>query len=236
MGFDYDDPRDADFTREAIRDALVKLSTAIPALIVSYDAATRRATVQPAFKLRAKTGQLVRAPQLGNVPVAFPGGAGGGLTWALAAGDEVILVCAQRRIARWLERGGEVDPWDGAELGDDLPPLFRLDDAIAIPVPLSDPIVAARSSAATDGVTLGAEGVQPVKLGADDAASGVAFGDVVDSNLDAIVAKITKLELWASAVGALPAVPIPYVPFPVPPLTPPSVILSITQSAKVKTK
>ena len=230
--FDPDDPRDADFVRDAIRDALVKLQTALPGLIVSYDAATRRADVQPSFKIRAKSGELVRAPQIIGVPVVFPGAAAGGLTWALEAGDEVLLICAQRRLALWLERGGEVDPWEGAA---GPPPLHRLDDAIAIPSPFSAPRVAPRPGAST-GVTLGADGAGLVKLGADDAAAGVALGDKVDSNLSALGAAITKLELWATAVGALPSVGIPYPAFPVPGATPPSVALQPTQSAKVKTK
>lgn len=233
--FDFDDPREADFVRDAIRDALVRLHVAFPAIVVSYDAATRRAALQPVFKARSKAGALLRAPQLQGVPVAFPGGAGGGLTWALAAGDEVIVIVSERRLARWLERGGEVDPWEGADLGVQLPELHRLDDGIAIPAPLSNARAAARPST-TDGVTLEAQGAAPVKLGADDAAAGVALGDKVDSNLSAIVDKLTKLELWASTVGAIPSVNVPYAAFPVPPGTPPSVALEDTESAKVKTK
>lgn len=233
--FDFDDPRDADLLKDAIRDALVRLHVAFPALVVSYDATKRRAVLQPAFKARTKSGAPLRAPQLQGVPVAFPGGAGGGLTWALAAGDEVIVIVSERRLARWLERGGEVDPWEGAELGGELPPLHRIDDGIAIPAPMSNGAAAARPST-TDGVTLEAQGAALVKLGADDAAAGVALGDKVDSNLSALVDKLTKLELWASTVGAIPSVNVPYAAFPVPPGTPPSVALQDTESAKVKTK
>jgi hypothetical protein len=223
--FDFDDPRDADLLKDAIRDALVRLHVAFPAIVVSYDAATRRAALQPVFKARSKAGAELRAPQLQGVPVAFPGGAGGGLTWALAAGDEVIVIVSERRLARWLERGGEVDPWEGADLGVQLPALHRLDDGIAIPAPLSNARAAARPST-TDGVTLEAQGAAPVKLGADDAAAGVALGDKVDSNTTAITTRLGLIEAWMASVGT--AVGVPW--------TASSVSTQTTQSAKVKTK
>lgn len=233
MSFDYDDPRDADLHRAALRAELVKMGTALPGLIVSYDAAARRATVQPVFKGRTTNGAELRAPQLQGVPVLFPGGAVGGLTWALEAGDEVLLIVCQRRLALWLERAGEVDPWEGAAQGA-APPLFRLQDAVALPGVLSSPRAAPRPGAAA-GVALEARSGATVHLGDASATAGVALGDKVQGNLEALAAAITKLEAWARVVGALPSVNVPYDAFTIPPLTPPSVALEAVESLKVKT-
>ena len=81
-----DTPELAAIMRAAASGALAKVHTAIPAKIVSYDAATQRAVVQPAIqgKFRAPGSEEVinvELPKIARVPVAFPSAAGFSITW-----------------------------------------------------------------------------------------------------------------------------------------------------------
>ena len=72
------------------------LNVCLPAKIVTYDAATRRASVQPAIYTVLTDGTLIEPPIIGNVPVVWPGGGGFVATFPLGAGDAVTLVFSQR--------------------------------------------------------------------------------------------------------------------------------------------
>ena len=60
------------------------LNICLPANIVTYDAATRRASVQPAIYTMLTDGALIEPPIIGNVPVVWPGGGGFVATCPLA--------------------------------------------------------------------------------------------------------------------------------------------------------
>ena len=82
--------------------AKASLHTAVPGLIETYDAETRRARIRIALRLVMTTetpgqdGEAMERAPLVNVPVIFP--AGGGLTmlFPLQAGDPVLVVFSER--------------------------------------------------------------------------------------------------------------------------------------------
>lgn len=107
-----------------IEGRLKDLHTAMPGIIVSFDAATQTATVQPAIK-RIFTGLgAVNLPLCVDVPVAFPGGGDFFLTFPVKQGDECILLFSERAIDYWHVSGGTQLP---AEYR-----LHDLSDAIAV--------------------------------------------------------------------------------------------------------
>ena len=55
-----------------ILTALSEINVSLPGKIVSYDAETVRATVQPSIPKRLANGEVLNAPQIVNVPVMFP--------------------------------------------------------------------------------------------------------------------------------------------------------------------
>jgi hypothetical protein len=62
----------------------------MPGKVVSFDAATQTATVQPLYKPR-HNGKAVDMAELYEVPVRFPRGGGGAITHPVKAGDFVTL-------------------------------------------------------------------------------------------------------------------------------------------------
>jgi len=88
--------------RRVLDARLAEVHTALPAKIVKYDAATRKADVQPLLKRQYADGDLASMPVITNVPVLFPSGGGASLTFPVRAGDGCLLVFAERSLDRWL--------------------------------------------------------------------------------------------------------------------------------------
>jgi hypothetical protein len=110
--------------------ALRDVHTAMPARVESYDESTGRASVQPLIKYAARNDLGVRVPRLlpivPSVPIVFPGGGGGGVTFSVTAGDIVLMVVSEVSLDRWLAGDGRaVDPAD--------PRRHCLTDALALP-------------------------------------------------------------------------------------------------------
>lgn len=126
----------------AIEGKLSSVWTALPALIVSFDASKRtcvaQATIQMQFCDEKKKTQWLTLPVIPDVPVQFPGGGGFVMTFPLKAGDEGILIFASRCIDHWWEHG-EVQ--QQAELR-----MHDLSDAFFIPTVRSVPNVEASIS------------------------------------------------------------------------------------------
>ncbi|HGE8301168.1 TPA: Gp138 family membrane-puncturing spike protein [Serratia marcescens] len=102
---------------KAVADSLsTSLRVAMPGIIQSFDAGTVTATIQPAVKasVRQSDGSLssVALPLLVDVPVVFPRGGGVTLTFPVAAGDECLVVFADRCIDYWWQNGGVQEPVD----------------------------------------------------------------------------------------------------------------------------
>ena len=94
----FDSPTTAfgDFVREILKHGL---HTAMPGLIDTFDAASRRARVRPALQLVTAEGEaLERSPAL-NVPVLFPSGGGFSVLVPLSAGDPVWMMFSERGLS-----------------------------------------------------------------------------------------------------------------------------------------
>lgn len=79
----------------------------LPAVVVSYNRVTNRATVAPAINMvMTNNEQLVRA-QLANIPVLALGGGDFVLTFPLKPGDTGWIEASDRDISTWLQGGGK---------------------------------------------------------------------------------------------------------------------------------
>ncbi|QXF34392.1 translation initiation factor IF-2 [Photorhabdus luminescens] len=109
------------------------LYVSLPCIIQSFDADAVTVTAQPAirWKIRQKDGELesVSLPLLVDVPVIFPRGGGVTLTFPVRAGDECLVVFADRCIDYWWQSGGVQEPVD--------PRQHNLSDGFAIVGPQS---------------------------------------------------------------------------------------------------
>lgn len=87
------------------------LHTSMPGHIVSYDAATQRATVQPALMIVRKGERAVHRPPIVDAPVFHPAGGGFISHFPLIKGDPVWLVFSERGIQTWKQNiAGEAMP------------------------------------------------------------------------------------------------------------------------------
>ena len=131
-----EDVREASY-RDLITAARMDMHTAMPGIIQSFDPVRMTCTVQPAIRgaIVAPSGRAEAAdlPLLVDCPVVFPGGGGYVLTYPLQAGDEALIVIAERCIDAWWQSGGVQA---AAEYR-----LQDLSDGFVIPGPRSQPHV-----------------------------------------------------------------------------------------------
>ncbi|HHF4558465.1 TPA: Gp138 family membrane-puncturing spike protein [Haemophilus influenzae] len=110
-----------------ILTALSEINVSLPGKIVSYDAETVRATVQPSIPKRLANGEVLNAPQIVNVPVMFPmadiNGAVAQVTLPVKVGDGCLLIFSQRSLENWLS---------GSNDAPDDPRMFDLSDAFCV--------------------------------------------------------------------------------------------------------
>jgi len=78
-------PSDAEVLRAAMEAATKTVMTSLPGKVVSYDAATKLATIEP----MVHNGNPL--PPIPEVPVKFPRGGGYRMVWPLNPGDEVTI-------------------------------------------------------------------------------------------------------------------------------------------------
>lgn len=116
--------------RQAINE---QIRVALPGIIQSFDPSTVTATVQPSVRyiLRDNDGNTTTDdyPLLVDVPVVFPRGGGCTLTFPVSAGDECLVIFADRCIDFWWQNGGIQKPVD--------PRMHDLSDGFAIVGPQS---------------------------------------------------------------------------------------------------
>lgn len=105
-------------TREAI-DRVIEagrrnLHTCFPARVLSYDVGSQTVAVQPQLmrELSDEEGALEyeALPPLYDVPVQWPRGGGFAMTFPLAAGDYVAILCAEQSTLAWRKSGSVSEP------------------------------------------------------------------------------------------------------------------------------
>ena len=139
------------------------IHTAMPAIVQSFDRATRRALIQPALYLLLNDGPSMRRPPLANVPVIFPSGGGASMLFDLQRGDTVLLIFSERGITDFKKTYRESSPERGV--------MLSMESAIALagfgPLNLAPAYTAGAMLQTDDGETAVAvqDGVVRVKAG-----------------------------------------------------------------------
>lgn len=116
----------AQVVREQVREYAGELRVCMPARVVTYDADTYAASVQPLLRRRFyRAPRAVLLPIINGVPVTHPRTKSALIRLPVAAGDIVTLVFADRSLEAWLAGdGADVDPADTRQ--------HHLSDAYAI--------------------------------------------------------------------------------------------------------
>lgn len=96
-----------DVIKKWIAESADNIRASMPARVVSYDAATNRASVKPIGTYTTPDYQELEYPVIHNVPMQFPCGVGGtaGVTFPVKAGDGCIVIFADREIEQFLNGG-----------------------------------------------------------------------------------------------------------------------------------
>lgn len=110
-----------------------QMRVALPGIIQSFDRDAVTAVVQPAIRYIERDNDGNQStkdyPLLVDVPVIFPRGGGCTLTFPVSAGDECLIIFADRCIDFWWQSGGIQEPVDGR--------MHDLSDALCIVGPQS---------------------------------------------------------------------------------------------------
>lgn len=101
------------------------LHTSMPGLIVEYDSASKRATVQPALRVVMTDETERNRPPIVNVPILHPSGGGYIVHIPLVKGDPVMLVFSERGISRF-KRAYKVSAPDDTQ-------ILSMRDAVGLP-------------------------------------------------------------------------------------------------------
>lgn len=119
-------PIDLTSLAEAIRlKVMESLRVALPAIVVAYDPATRRADLQPAIIARYEGAGILSLPVMTGVPIMHPRTSTGELRLPVSVGDIATVIISDRSLNDWL--GG-----DGTPVEPDVLRYHNLADAWAI--------------------------------------------------------------------------------------------------------
>lgn len=113
----------ASLLRAASREASRGINTCLPGTIVSYDAGSQMASVQPMVRLRQPDDREEQLPVINSVPVIWPRSGGASMTMPVKSGDGCLLIFSQRSIDEYKSNGEMNTPQD--------PRMFDLTDAVA---------------------------------------------------------------------------------------------------------
>lgn len=111
-----------------------EINVSLPGVVLSYDSATQKATVQPIVRAwywdEDDTAYAVRFPPIPRVPVAFFRAGGFAMSAPLEPGDVVTLLVQDRSIDEFMATGNaDSTPFDVRR--------FDWTDAVALPFPPS---------------------------------------------------------------------------------------------------
>lgn len=87
-----------------------ELHCAMPGIVRDYDPVTQTVSVQPAVRDRRLGLGYEDLPLLLDVPVFFPGGASVAMCYAIAPGDECLVVFSDACMDAWFHSGGLQNP------------------------------------------------------------------------------------------------------------------------------
>lgn len=181
---------------EVLQGAQAMMWTALPCIVVSFNAAVMTCVLRPAIKIK-RTDQKgvdtwLEIPVLVDVPVVFPSAGGYSLTFPVKAGDEALAVFSSRCIDTW---------WDTSAVSvqADLR-MHDLSDAFAIIGPRSRPR-ALSPAVVTSGVELRKDdGTAYVRISDNGDVAVVTPADVVVTASDATVTASGQINLTAPLV------------------------------------
>ena len=180
-----DTPTLAEALAAALDARAAQIHTAVPARVVSYDAAAQTADVAPA----TWTGATA-PPVVPRVPVVWPQGGGGYLLFPLHGGDTGLLVACEADISEWRRTGEEGPAADAAVHH----------QANAVFIPGCNPAAAVLSAPA--GATV-LDGAGDLRLGSALAVASALLGSAFTADLGTWLAAHT---VWVNAVAvAVPA-------------------------------
>lgn len=166
---EVDEPEWPEILRALQRRTAEAINCSVPARVKSYDSSTQLATVQPVIQVKGVTLKPIE-----DVPVVWPGGAGGFFHSGLVEGDNVIVLFMDEDFSVWWE-SGSISP----ALVDDRHGLH----AVALPGFRRE---AEPLDVSVGHTVIGADG--DVRLGSDGAALFVALAQYVDDRLATIQA------------------------------------------------
>jgi hypothetical protein len=138
------DPTFEDLFNRMLGDETAKIKGAVPATVISYDAATQRCDAKPLAQMaKDGSGEMTPLAVCRSVPVRWPSGAGWALTGPMAPGDIVWLRPAGCDISAWSQHGT-------ADATGTTPRKGSLSDVIAEPGsrPVTDPLASSAYHAA----------------------------------------------------------------------------------------
>lgn len=155
------------------RQEMKDVHTSIPGVVESYNAETKRASIQIAMNMLIKRDNLagnpesVARPIIQDVPVLHVAGGGYVIHVPLVRGNAVMLLFSERGIERFKERFEVSDPTVGS--------FFAERDAVAIPG-----FGSLEHKLAGDGLTIQTEdGQQSVQIHADGTIVAKATNSIV---------------------------------------------------------
>jgi hypothetical protein len=186
------DPSLAHILQATIEKCKRHIHKAEPARVISYDAETQTAEVQPVIQIDMGPGgraepEFETSSPIGNVPVVWPGGAAGFLHVSLAPGDHVLLVHCDQDFSRWWVTGS-VSP----------PAVWNLHDIHPVAIAGFNPEASPFPVEVGDHVTLAA--TSELRLGSADASAPVALAPQVTEAFDTLT---TALDGLVTALDAL---------------------------------
>lgn len=94
-----------DVCQQLKEDVFSTLRVCVPGEVVSFDGTKRTAVVKVLLKRSLPNGTLVDYKQLLDVPVITYQGGGGFLQFPIAAGDQGLVIFADRNIGSWFQNG-----------------------------------------------------------------------------------------------------------------------------------
>ncbi|MGF6878352.1 Gp138 family membrane-puncturing spike protein [Paraburkholderia sp. MM5477-R1] len=110
--FDEDMPSAELARSHEMRAELLKVRTAFPGIVESFDPDARTVTVRPAIDAVLADTSAAELPLLVDVPVSFPMGGPFVIEWPLKRGDEGQVIINDRCIDGWFVSGRNGPPMD----------------------------------------------------------------------------------------------------------------------------